>query len=125
MAFSGQPGRTAVPTLKASASWLRGHLPWLPSQTDSIQHFLCSRKWCRLDTELSAANSASSVMFVPQRGALAHALKLTVLDFLSYSHTHIHTHARTHTPLTSDSHVPDAQEISQNNKPSYFPFSLL
>lgn len=67
MAFPGQPGAwTAVPTPKPSASCLRGHLPWLPSQTDSIQRFLFSRKWCRLDTELSAADSASSVIFVPQ-----------------------------------------------------------
>lgn len=55
----------SCPALTASASCLRGHLPWLPSQTRSVQHFLCSRKWCRLDTELPAANSASSVTFVP------------------------------------------------------------
>ena len=67
MAFPGQPGAwTAVPALKPPASCLRGHLPWLPSQTGSIQRFPFSRKRCRLDTELSATDSASSVMFVPQ-----------------------------------------------------------
>ena len=67
---SGLPGPAggldSCPHPKPPASCLRGHLPRLPSQADSIQRFLFSRKWCRLDTELPAADSASSVIFVPQ-----------------------------------------------------------
>lgn len=54
---------------------------------------------------------------VPQWDAHTNTPSLRALDFLSCPNTQA--------PLTSDGHVPDAWEISPDNKPEYFPSSLL
>lgn len=108
---------------KLPASCLRGHFGLLSTTVPfNTGHLLFSMK-VGSKRQNQSPPALSWLLVLP---AQAHMCSCKELIQAHHNVTHwISCPVHTHAPLTPDDHMPERQEISQNNKPSYFPLSHL